>query len=88
MPCTYILYSPIVDRYYVGSTSNFDRSLDRHNSGKNRHTKSGIPWNPVYKSLFESMDAAKEMENKIKSSLSREELLQFIKSKQNEIKGG
>jgi len=88
MPLTYILYSPVVDRYYVGSTSNFDKSFDRHNSGKNKHTKSGIPWNPVYKSLFESMDAAKEMENKIKASLSREELLQFIKSTQNEIKGG
>lgn len=82
MPQTvYILYSPLVDRYYVGRTSNFDKTIERHNTGKNPHTKTGLPWNTVFKESFDSADEAREREVQIKSSQSREELKRFIRGR-------
>jgi putative endonuclease len=81
----YMLYSAVVDRYYVGQTSNLDDRLKRHNQGRSKYTKSGIPWNLVYKERFETSSEAKERESVIKSSSSREELVRFISMKQNEL---
>lgn len=81
----YILYSPLVDRYFVGKTSNLEKSLARHNSGKNKHTKTGLPWNLMYKESFDSADAAREKEIQIKSSANREQLVGFIRSDSNEL---
>lgn len=81
----YILFSPLVDRYFVGKTSNLEKSLARHNSGKNKHTKTGLPWNLMYRESFESTDAAREKEVQIKSSANREQLIGFIRSDENEL---
>ncbi|HKL14636.1 MAG TPA: GIY-YIG nuclease family protein [Balneolaceae bacterium] len=81
----YILYSPLVDRYFVGKTSNLEKSLERHNRGKNKHTKTGLPWNLMYKESFESAGEAREKEVAIKSSANREQLTGFIKSENNEL---
>lgn len=81
----YILYSPLVDRYFVGKTSNLEKSLARHNSGKNKHTKTGLPWNLIYKESFDSAEAARKKEILIKSSANREQLVEFIKSESNEL---
>lgn len=40
----YILYSQKTDRYYVGQTQNLGKRLERHNSGRNKSKKPGIPW--------------------------------------------
>jgi len=77
----YILYSPLVDRYFVGSETNLEKSVKRHNSGKNRHTKTGIPWNLVHREEFESREDAREKERRIKASKDREELIGFIKKR-------
>ena len=81
----YILYSPVVDRYFVGKTSNLEKSLDRHNSGKNKHTKTGLPWNLMFKESFDSAEAAREKEVAIKSSANREKLIGFIRGESNEL---
>lgn len=81
----YILYSPLVDRYFVGKTSNLEKSLTRHNSGKNKHTKTGLPWNLMYKESFDSPEEGREKEVLIKSSANREQLVEFIKSESNEL---
>lgn len=86
MPQTvYILYSPLVDRYFVGRTSNFNKVIERHNSGKNPHTKTGLPWKTVYRESFDSAEEAREREVEIKSSESREELAGFIRDGRNEV---
>lgn len=82
----YILYSLLVDRYFVGRTSNLKKSLVRHNSGKNKHTKSGLPWTLMYKESFKSPEDAREREHEIKSSANREQLIRFIRSERNEVK--
>lgn len=81
----YILYSPLVDRYFVGKTTNLEKSLTRHNSGKNKHTKTGLPWNLMFKESFDSADKAREIEVQIKSSANREQLVGFIRSENNEL---
>lgn len=54
----YMLYSTIVDRYYVGQTSNLEERLKRHNQGRSKYTKSDIPWKLVYKESFETRSDA------------------------------
>lgn len=53
-----MLYSAVIDRYYVGQTSNLEDRLKRHNHGRSKYTKSGIPWKLVYKESFETRSEA------------------------------
>jgi putative endonuclease len=85
--CVYILYSLGVDRYYVGQTTNLEGQLERHNRGKNSHTKSGIPWKLVYKEEFEQSREALERKSEIASSPSRDALQQQIVSDRNQMNG-
>lgn len=80
----YMLYSAIVDRYYVGQTSNLEERLKRHNQGRSKYTKSGIPWKLVYKESFETRSDAMSREMKLKQSKSREHLVQVIHTDRNE----
>ena len=45
----YILYSEIANHYYIGSTSNTEKRILRHNAGSTISTKQGRPWKIVYK---------------------------------------
>ena len=81
----YILYSISVDRYYVGQTSNLEDRLKRHNQGRSKYTKSGIPWKLMYKESFETRSEAMAREKKIKSSESRDQLRSYIHSTENEL---
>ena len=83
--CVYILYSVSVDRYYVGQTSNLEEQLKRHNQGKSKYTKSGIPWTLKYKESFTSRTEAMVKEKEIKSSESREQIIRYIQSDENEL---
>lgn len=85
MHYVYILYSPLVNRYFVGKTTNLEKSLNRHNSGKNKHTKTGLPWKLVFKESFDSAGAAREKEVQVKSSTNREQLVSHIRGQNNEL---
>ncbi|PKR80735.1 hypothetical protein CW751_08160 [Brumimicrobium salinarum] len=37
--CTYILFSPKFNKYYIGQTHNFENRISTHNSGKVKSTK-------------------------------------------------
>jgi putative endonuclease len=67
----YILYSDSIDRYYIGSCSNIDVRLSRHNAGATISTKSGRPWKVVYKEEFNSKTAAIKREYYLKRMKSR-----------------
>ncbi|HSD65039.1 MAG TPA: GIY-YIG nuclease family protein [Ignavibacteriaceae bacterium] len=63
----YILQSLVKERYYIGCTSNLNRRLEEHNSGKTRSTKAYKPWKIVYiEEIISSADAYKR-EKEIKS---------------------
>ena len=69
----YILFSPKLDKYYVGSTTDLSRRLEEHNRGKERFTKTGIPW---------SLQPARKREVYIKKMKSRvfiEKLINSVK---------
>ena len=62
----YILYSSLKERYYVGQTDNLDNRLERHNQGKVKSTKYGVPWKLVHKIKVETRSEAVLLERKIK----------------------
>ena len=72
----YILYSSIIDKYYVGYTNNIRRRLYEHNRKKRKYTDVGIPWDLVYLETFEDKKDAIKREKYIKSRKSKK----YIKS--------
>jgi len=75
---TYILYSKMIDKFYIGHTGNLDLRLQRHNQGWSRSTKSGIPWEIVYFELFKDKSDAIKRELAIKRKKSRKYILEII----------
>ena len=75
---TYIIYSKLTDKYYVGYTQDLKLRLERHNSGWSRSTKSGVPWELVYNEKFETKSEAIKRENEIKREKSRKYIEELI----------
>ena len=67
----YILHSSKLDKFYVGSTTDIGRRLIEHNRGKEKFTKTGLPWVLVYKEDFEELLLARQREHYIKKMKSR-----------------
>jgi len=68
----YILESQSSGRYYVGSTANIAARLQRHNQGRSKYTKAGIPWKVVYAEEFGTRSEAVRREQQIKRRKSRD----------------
>ena len=66
MYIVYVLYSTNSLKYYTGQTDDFDNRLYRHNSGLSLSTKSGKPWELIYKIQFSTRSEAMLLEQKIK----------------------
>ena len=65
--CTvYILYSNTSSRYYVGQTSDINQRLERHNQGRVKSTKHGIPWEVVLQLDVSTRSEAMILEKQIK----------------------
>ncbi|NQX99824.1 MAG: GIY-YIG nuclease family protein [Flavobacteriaceae bacterium] len=65
--CTvYILYSNTSSRYYVGQTSDINQRLERHNQGRVKSTKHGIPWEVVLQLDVLTRSEAMILEKQIK----------------------
>lgn len=56
------------DRFYLGWTTDIERRLEEHNSGKSFYTKSRGPWNLVAYEEFPSVEEAKKRERALKNS--------------------
>ena len=68
---TYILYSEIHNRYYVGHCENMSLRLERHNSKQVPSTKTYIPWVLVYTETYATRQEANCRELYIKRMKSR-----------------
>jgi len=75
---TYILYSKTKDRYYIGSTADVEKRLERHNAGATKSTKSGRPWKIVYSEKYNSKTDAIKRENYLKRMKSRKMIESLI----------
>ena len=76
----YILYSEKLDKYYIGSTSDVEGRLQRHNTSKKGFTSNGKPWELKYYERFESKHEALSREFQIKSWKDRDMLQGLISS--------
>ena len=80
MHYTYILYSAILTKYYVGHTSDLKEREARHNRGGIKFTSKGRPWLLVYSEEFETKAAAHKREREIKKWKSRKMIEKLIES--------
>ena len=78
---TYILLSKTTNKFYIGSTGNIQDRFSRHNAGRSKATKSGIPWIMVYYEEFQTRSEAMLRETEIKSWKSHERIQSFIDKK-------
>jgi putative endonuclease len=74
---TYVLFSSLKGRFYIGASNNIDKRLDQHNGGYVRSTKPYIPWELIgfikKSSRAEAMLLGKKLKN-----LNTEDLKKFI----------
>ena len=87
----YILHSSKSNRYYIGSASDPDKRLIRHNAGATPSTKSGRPWKIVYTEIFPSKTDALKREiylKRMKSSIYLENLISKSQTNQGAIPVG
>ena len=64
---TYILLSHKTNKYYIGSTGNLEDRLSRHNGGRSKATKTGVPWTLEYSEEYETKSQAYQREMELKS---------------------
>ena len=73
---TYILYSKIKDKFYVGHTNDLENRLHQHNTRNNLGTND---WCVVYKEVFNNRSDAMKREKEIKDKKSRKYIEWLIK---------
>ena len=71
MHYAYILFSKSKNKYYIGSTSNLEERLNKHNSNHKGFTGNTNDWEVVYSEKFESTQEARLRESQIKKWKSR-----------------
>jgi putative endonuclease len=74
----YILESEIDGRLYKGQTSDVEKRLTEHNSGKTKSTKGYKPWKLVYFESYETRDEALLREKYFKTGSGREFLKDLL----------
>ncbi len=67
MYSVYVLKSIEYKRFYIGSTSNLEKRILKHNSGGSVWTKRYKPWKIIYAEQYVSKTEALQRENEIKS---------------------
>jgi putative endonuclease len=85
MHYVYILYSPALDRFYVGGSSTPAQRLLHHNAGNQRYTRRASDWVQVFLKPTASRDEARQIEQSIKKSKSRETILRWIRGSDNQL---
>ena len=68
----YVLESEIDGRLYKGQTTDIDKRIEEHNSGKTKSTKGYKPWKLVYFEKYETRDEALLREKFFKTGSGRE----------------
>jgi putative endonuclease len=82
----YILYSNSLDRYYVGSSGDIQDRLSRHNGGRSKSTKAGVPWSLVFYESFETRALAVQRELEIKKRKKRAYIESLVASFNPDLK--
>ena len=81
MSCfVYILESLKNGTYYIGSTQDIEERLKRHNQGRSKYTKTGMPWKLVYTEKFPDRSSALKRENLIKRRKKRDYIEKLVRT--------
>ncbi len=76
----YILYSDILDKYYIGHTNDLESRLKKHLTNHKGFTGSVSDWKIVYYEIFENKTDAYARERAIKKRKSRKYIEKLISS--------
>ncbi len=81
MFCVYIIFSEKLDKFYIGTTDDFDKRLKQHNSAifVDAFTAKGIPWTKFIVIDNLSSNTAYLIEKHIKSMKSKKHILNLPK---------
>ena len=71
MYTVYLLKSGVAKKSYVGVTSDINRRIGEHNSGKHFYTKRYMPWQVIYTEKFLDFEQAKQREKYLKTASGR-----------------
>lgn len=82
--CVYVLKSDNHYRFYVGMTSDIERRVKEHNSGKTKSTKGYRPWRLFFFEEYLDRVEARTREKYLKSGIGKE----FIKNKWSRSSAG
>lgn len=77
---TYVLHSPLKDKYYIGVSENPTERLKKHNNKNKGFTNQANDWNIVFLKEFETKSEALDYEKQIKSWKSKIKILKLISS--------
>lgn len=77
MGFVYILKSDKNSTYYVGSTSNLERRMEEHTSGRSKYTGGILPVKLVFYQQYPTLVQARKVEYKLKK-LKRKDILERI----------
>jgi len=65
--------------WYTGSTRDLRKRILRHNAGKNKSTKYGIPWKLIYCEISLNKEDARRREKYLKSGMGKKYLKNRLK---------
>jgi putative endonuclease len=74
----YILHCPETDKLYIGYTSNIQRRLAEHNSGRSQYTRSQGKWKLLFCKKMNNKSEAISLERKLKRWKNKNRILQWI----------
>ncbi|MFA5820567.1 MAG: GIY-YIG nuclease family protein [Candidatus Gracilibacteria bacterium] len=76
----YILKSQKHNRYYIGSTKDVAKRLEKHNSGGSTYTRAYRPWEVIYTEQHPDRKVAEKRERVIKSYKGGEAFKRLLKN--------
>ncbi len=82
---TYILFSPSLNRYYIGQTGNIRARLRFHINGSTAYTQQAKDWMLVFLQQTSTRAAAMHLERKIKQAKCRQTIQRYIHNPGNQI---
>jgi putative endonuclease len=74
----YILYSAQLDKYYIGSTSNLEKRVKKHNTDHAGYTGGVLDWKVVYTETYDTKFKTLVREKEIKNWKSRKMIEKLI----------
>ena len=80
---TYILYSLILDRYYIGQTDDIRSRIQHHLEGDTSYTRQASDWQLLFLQEHATRTAAVRLEREIKHKKSRLSIQRYLKDRRN-----